>query len=148
MWERMERSAGGKWPSHGFGSRADRANVAREIVKNHPNSDYYPYALVLTDRSAVKMSLDTAQDAVQRFRNSPAYPHLLLAAGLSAAHAADAARRRGAADEAVKALQLDRFFNEEALRMGSDAVRAQASVNSRRADSLLDEFRRSRAQQP
>lgn len=144
VWARMQQSAAGRWPSHGFGSRADRENVAREIMDRFPDSDYYPYALVLADRMLVRTSFAAAEDAVTRFRRSPAYPHLLVFAGLAAARAADDARKRGAIGDAVTKLQLYRYYNEEALRTGSEAVRGQAVVNARDADFLIGEVRKAR----
>lgn len=147
VWARLQKSGRGQWPSHGFGSPADRDKMAAEIVRQHRDSAYYPYALVLGDDGAGKTPLSVAEDAVRRFQRSPAYPHLLIFTGLAAVHAAYAARNRGAFDEAMQDLQLFRFYNDEALRTGSDAVRVHARGNAGTADFLRSEFEKARPRQ-
>ena len=100
--------------------------MADEIIKHHPNSSYYPYAIVLNRSSS---ELAVLQDALARFHDSPAYPHLLIQAAVRAEYEGTrAAKRHAAPDEVNSFYSLALRYGDEALRSGSPTVQSQARI--------------------
>ncbi len=116
--------------------------MSDEVIAKHANSGYYPYALLLAHHRPV-VDFQAARDAVQNFRLSPAYPHLLIAAGNSAHYEARmAANSKRPSSEVEHYLKLAQFYFEEAGHTGSVAVRTDARVNAGSMLIELEDLRR------
>src|SRR5205823_1163784 len=110
------------------------------------NSGYYPYALLLRAAWNGQYDLSKMRDAVERFHGSPAYPYLLVAAGIAANSEAEKTERRGASLKEVEGkFKLAQFYNAEALSTGSLAVKVHAAQDKRGADDALERIREKRA---
>jgi hypothetical protein len=145
VWTRLEEVAGGRWPSHGFGSRATvDDSVSDEVVTKYPNSAYYPYALLL-GHARRTVDLHAVGDALKNFHSSPAYPHLLRAACLEAIRLGQlASNANRPASEIENYLNLAKFYNDEALHSGSTEVKVNAQST---AGTVEFEFTRLRKRQ-
>jgi hypothetical protein len=131
VWRALQQAAGGAWPSHGFGSRATRENMADQVITRHPRSTYYPYAPLL-GHAVPAVPLDVAREAVGTFSDSPAYAHLLVTAAVAADAEAAARRQRHApVEEVERYLRMALEFADAAERSANPAVHAQAQVNGR-----------------
>src|SRR5260221_929366 len=85
LWMKMVAATGGKWADDSLANSKEGRLILKEILQIHPTSAYYPYALLLEPqfdhRPATKDDIAITLDAAERFKSSPAYPHLLLATG-------------------------------------------------------------------
>ncbi len=136
VWQRLREAARDHWPSHGFGSRVTRENVGDEIVARHPNSAYYPYALLLR-RLSPALTLTQAQEAIDRFATSPIIHYLLIAASNTAhSEAWNAEHRNATPTETERYKQLELSYDKAALNTGNRAIRraAQSGVSAAEAD--------------
>jgi hypothetical protein len=125
LWKRMQQTSGGKWSDVSFNeNNRDYAALADEIVQLHPASGYYPYILSL--RAALlgphKTPIQPLLEASERFQNSPAYPHLLVAAAESARYAGTVAARQGRVADAEEHFALADTKYREALATKSGVV--------------------------
>jgi hypothetical protein len=142
VWARLQQVAGGDWPSHGFGSRvtADDA-ISDEVISKHPNSGYYPFALLLGHAKTL-VALQAARDAVEKFRQAPVYPHLLLGTGMLAITSAQyAALKNRSSTEIEGYWRLAEFYNGEALHTQNVAVKGQARINAGIVEVSLRELK-------
>jgi hypothetical protein len=143
VWSRLQEVTNGRWPSHGFGSRAtvDDA-ISDEVVAKFPRSGYYPYALLLRHARPI-FDLQAVREAIGNFRSSPAYPHLLVAAAVEAlrqARLASNAKRPVAEIELY--MSFAKFYSDEALHTQSVPIRANARATARAAEVELGELRK------
>jgi hypothetical protein len=145
VWHRLQEASNGEWPSHGFGSRAARTNVAAEVIASHPASGYFPYAVILNHDFP---RLAVVRDAASRFKESPAYPHVLLtAARVASVEGRRAAMSTATAADAEQFLQLAMELSDSAARTDNPAVAGQARVVKSVTRSDLDTLRGARQRQ-
>ena len=148
VWERLQATDGGHWTSRGFSSSSEGQKLAQEVIDKYPASGYVPYAMIL-GHSTPYFHLTLARDAVERFRESPAYAHLVVAAGAIALSEAAKAEHRNATDAELESLyELALSYNEEALRTGNIAVKNQARMNRYDAKAHVEKLQHPRTQQP
>lgn len=101
VWEMLQQFASGKWPAIGFVSLPGGHDLAMRIVREYPDSDYYPYALLFSKRGFDITDVPALLDAAERFPRSPAVPYLLKRAGDQQLSMADRMWAAGKADEAL-----------------------------------------------
>ncbi len=99
LWKRMRTVSDGPWSDDGFTRLKSGRALLDEILKLHPASQYYPYAVLLRAPAHEKSDITRALEAAPRFRQSPAYPHLLKYAADGAMSQALKADWRGDAKE-------------------------------------------------
>lgn len=95
LWNRMQALSNGQWSDDGFTRLREGRVLLEEILKLHPASQYYPYAVLLRAPASEEGDVTRALEAAARFRQSPAYPYLLKYAGDGAMSQALKAGRRG-----------------------------------------------------
>lgn len=147
VWGRLKEASDGRWPSHGFGSRAagDDA-VSDEVVAEFPSSGYYPYALLL-GHARTTVDLQVVRDAVKNFHSSPAYPRLLRAACLEALRLGQlAANANHSTSEIEGYLNLAKFYNDEAMHSASTEVKAEARATAGTVEFEFTRLRKRQAQ--
>lgn len=87
LWKRMATAIDGRWADDGLYNSLQGPAILKDILQLHPASSYYPYALLFSTHHPLRPArpterdIATALDAVDRFGESPAYPHLLLLPG-------------------------------------------------------------------
>ena len=127
LWERMQAISRGQWAAMSFQSSREGECLRDEIIRLHPASSYYPYALAMDAMRPVdKSRLPILFEAAERFAESPARPYLLLAAADGARYAAKVTQRMPDAAAVLTNFRLARSNYREALATKSFAVRASA----------------------
>jgi hypothetical protein len=130
LWARMQAVSSGRWCDSAFASTKAGAALAEEIVQLHPTSGYYPYALLLRNYARQKEDIPLSLDAADRFRDSPALPYLLSAAGDAALYEAKTSYRANHdVDKAKKFYDLAETYYRDALKTNSTAIRGVAQRN-------------------
>jgi hypothetical protein len=137
VWRRMQESGRGRLASYQLGFIDGLAN---EVMQKHPTSEYVPYALILTGgpHGYADETLDAFDAMIERFRDSPVYAELLVAAGVKANSDGQKARSHGRDPlEVERYLKLAVSYDERALQTGNAAVHNRAAANKRRAEADL-----------
>jgi hypothetical protein len=123
VWQRMLAVGRGAWPSAGLGhSFAGSADVADEVFTRHPASQYFPYALLLQGVELRRMTSEALEAAANRFKTSPPYARLLLAAAAAAEREARQSTRDGNLAAAETSFRRAVSLVEQALATGNLAV--------------------------
>jgi hypothetical protein len=127
IWKRMQEISGGKWADDSFTATKEGVGLAEEIIANHRESSYYPYALFLRmfNRNIGQDDIDPLLDAAKRFPDSPAYPYLLKGAADAAFVEASNAQYRKETEKAAKLFEVAETYYREALKTNSASIRAQ-----------------------
>ncbi|MEO8383416.1 MAG: hypothetical protein ABI779_27415 [Acidobacteriota bacterium] len=133
LWNRMKETAGGRWSDNSFAATKVGVALAREIVELHPDSSYYPYALLLYRRFKNRDDLPALLAAAERFSASPSLPYLWKAAADAALYEAQDPHSDDASSG--KFYDLAEAYYQTALATGSLGVRGGAEKGARRANS-------------
>ncbi len=131
LWKKMVAATGGRWADDSLSNSLEGRRILREILQIHPASGYYPYALLLEPqfdhRPVTKDDIARALDAAERFRESPAYPHLLLRAGDVAANIASHAWWDHDSKTTLEYFAIaEKYYDDALKRAPSVAIRASA----------------------
>jgi hypothetical protein len=126
LWQRMQEVSGGHWSDDGFTRLKEGKELAKEIIAVHPASGYYPYALLLYSIDRREKDIPVLLEAAERFRESPAYPYLLKAAGDAANAEAWRANYQKESARAAHLYELAEKYYNEALKTKSLAVQEGA----------------------
>ena len=137
--------------SRAVGSRPRRIRLVfgkRRVISQHPRSAYYPYALLLGNPLS-GLPFDLARDAAEKFADSPAYPYLLLAAGVTAQGEAEKrAIAHAPVVEVLRYLQFANDFYDATLRAGDPAVYEHAGGNLRTVQNELERLSHAERKRP
>ena len=135
LWKRMREVSGGRWTDGWFKTKKGEP-LAKEILRIHPASSYYPYVLALRGFGSPlpdKDDIPALLEAAERFSSSPAYPYLLSAAAHSAWYAGWVAADKENVVEAKKYLGLAEVKYRQAMATKTSvAVRASSELGLRR----------------
>lgn len=133
IWQRMQETAGQRWADGELGQTKRGGAVAQEIVRMHPSSAYYPYALILPVRGKIPQpgDLTLLAEAAARFTDSPAHAHLLHRAGIVAMYFAQTKDGKEPTD-AQRNYELAEQYFRAALASKNTAVRAATEWHLRR----------------
>jgi len=123
LWNRMSAAMDGRWADDGFWNSRTGPAILREILELHPESAYYPYAILLREQISPPTVPTTADverllTTADRFPSSPAYPHLLLrAAAITDGFAVDAMYRHDMKARSEYLRTAERYYDDAANKV-------------------------------
>ena len=75
VWKRMNELTDGTWTPRAAGLPEGHA-LWGEVIANHPDSNYMPYAVLAMSGGVDQMTLDRILETIRRFPDSPVIEHL------------------------------------------------------------------------
>lgn len=131
IWQKMQDVSGGEWSDDGFLRLKQGNGLAEDIIKLHPRSSYYPYALLLKTQYWSLVNVDEVLQAARDFPDSPAQPYLVKAAGDHAYSEGIGAQIRNDEAAADKFYALAEQYYRKVPKTANVAVQDEVARNLR-----------------
>lgn len=154
LWQRMNTAMSGRWASDSLCNSKPGPAILEDILRAHPNSAYYPYALLLESnvgfppRRVTKDDISKAVEAASRFPSSPARSQLLFRAAEVAESLAHHALWDHDAKTSAEYLGIAaQYYDTAAKGANVPGVRITAEAGKRRVEAALEHQRQRAAGQ-